>query len=445
MLFLMQTKLDFIAGNTKRSLMAMALPMIAAMFLNMMYNLVDSLWIGNLLGETAYAALTNSIPLILLLTSVAMGATNGISILISQAIGAKNEKKTESLISTSFCAAVVFSLLVTVLLEAFLPGILKALNTPAETYNMAYNYLSIYVLGYLAVYLYLYFTAVLRSFGNSMFQAVAMLVSTLLNAILDPVFIRFFGFHGAAIATLLSQALCLLFMLIYLKKKNLFVFKLSAFDKKEILPLFQKAIPSVIQQSIPAISTTFLTALVSTYSVTAIAAYGVTGKLETILFYPAMALNMVLTTIIGQCVGGVRYDRAKDYLKCALGYGYGLLVLLSALVIGFSKQLSGLFIKSADVAAIVGTYFLIVSIGYILNTVTNCYLGALNGIGKPSQSMFLMIFYYIVVRMPLAYLLSHSGFGLNGIWVAVLISHVVASSTAYISGTVSFKRRTSTT
>ena len=173
MLFLMQTKLDFIAGNTKRCLMAMALPMIAAMFLNMMYNLVDSLWIGNLLGETAYAALTNSTPLILLLTSVAMGATNGISILISQAIGAKNEKKTESLISTSFCAAVVFSLLVTVLLEAFLPGILKALNTPAETYNMAYNYLSIYVLGYLAVYLYLYFTAVLRSFGNSMFQAVA--------------------------------------------------------------------------------------------------------------------------------------------------------------------------------------------------------------------------------------------------------------------------------
>ena len=110
----MPTKIDFIGGNTKRCLMAMALPMIAAMFLNMMYNLVDSLWIGNLLGETAYAALTNSTPIILILTSVAMGATNGVSILISQAIGAKDKKKTESLISTSFCVAVVFSLLVTV-------------------------------------------------------------------------------------------------------------------------------------------------------------------------------------------------------------------------------------------------------------------------------------------------------------------------------------------
>ncbi len=436
----MQTKLDFIGGNTKRCLMAMALPMIAAMFLNMMYNLVDSLWIGNLLGETAYAALTNSTPIILILTSVAMGATNGISILLSQAIRAKDKEKTESLIATSFCAAVGFSLLVTVLLEMFLPGILKALNTPAETYDMAYSYLSIYILGYLAVYLYLYFTAVLRSFGNSMFQAVAMLVSTILNTILDPLFIHFIGFHGAAIATLLSQVICLLFMLIYLRKKKLVSFKLSAFERKEVLPLIQKAVPSVIQQSIPAISTTFLTALVSTYSVTAIAAYGVTGKLENVLFYPAMALNMVLTTIIGQCVGGRRYDRAKDYLKCALGYGCGLLVILSALVVGSSRQLSSLFVKSDGVAAIVGTYFLIVSIGYILNTVTNCYLGTLNGMGKPSKSMFLMIFYYIVVRMPLAYLLSHLGFGLNGIWAAVLVSHVVASAAAAVTGTALTKK-----
>ena len=195
----------------------------------------------------------------------------------------------------------------------------------------------------------------------------------------------------------------------------------------------------MIQQSIPAISTTFLTALVSTYNVTAIAAYGVTGKLETILFYPAMALNMVLTTMIGQCVGGKRYDRAKDYLKCALGYGCGLLVLLSVLVVGFSKQLSGLFVRSDAVAVIVGTYFLIVSIGYILNTVTNCYLGMLNGMGKPSKSMLLMIFYYIIVRMPLAYLLSHLGFGLNGIWTAVLVSHVVASLAAAITGTMLVK------
>ncbi len=435
----MLTKIDFIGGNTRRCLMAMALPMIAAMFLNMAYNLVDSLWIGNLLGKTAYAALTNSTPIILILTSVAMGSTNGVSILLSQAIGSKDKRKTESLIATSLIVAIVFSLLVTLILELCLPTILGALNTPAETYDMAYSYLTIYVLGYVAVYLYLYFTAVLRSFGNSMFQAIAMLVSTVLNAILDPIFIHFIGFQGAAIATLLSQIVCLVFMVIYLKKKKLFYLHITWFDKNDVLPLIQKAIPSVIQQSIPAISTTFLTGLVSTYSITAIAAYGITGKLETILFYPAMALNMVLTTIVGQCIGGQRTDRAKDYLKCALKYGCLLLAILSIVIVVFSKQLSGFFVNSSDVADIVSVYFFIVGIGYLLNTITNSFLGVLNGFGKPAKSMVLMIFYYIVVRMPLAYLLSFLGFGLNGIWFAILISHICAAIASSVVLTLQFK------
>ena len=436
----MNTKLDFINGNTKKCLLAMTLPMIVAMFLNMAYNLVDSLWIGNLLGETAYAALTNSTPIILLLTSVAMGATNGVSILLSQAIGAKNEQKKRTLISTSFCIAVVFSLLVTLLLELLLPTILKLLNTPMETMSMAKDYLSIYILGYLPVYLYLYFTAVLRSFGNTMFQVIAMLISTILNAILDPIFIQKIGFQGAAIATLLSQSLCLVFMLIYIRKKRIFKFSFVDFDKSTIIPLIKNAIPSVIQQSIPAISTTFLTSLISTYSISAIAAYGITGKLETILFYPAMAFNMVLTSIIGQCIGAKRADRAKDYLKLSLKYGVVVLLILSALVIAFSTQLSNLFVSSNVVAQIVKGYFMIISIGYILNTITNCYLGSLNGMGSPTKSMLLMIFYYLVVRIPLSYAISYAGFGLNGIWVAVLISHVVACITAILTGTYSLKK-----
>lgn len=400
----MTRKIDFINGNTKKCLMAMVLPMIAAMFLNMAYNLVDSLWIGNLLGETAYAALTNSTPLILLLTSVAMGATNGISILLSQAIGSKDNKKIESLIATSFAVAIIFSLILTAIFELSLPAILQIMNTPTETYEMAYNYLSIYLLGYLAVYLFLYFTAVLRSFGNAMFQMISMLVSTILNAVLDPIFIHFFGFHGAAIATLISQSICLAFMICYLNKKRLFNMRLNLFDKAFILPLIQKAVPAIVQQSIPAISTTFLTALISSYSITAIAAYGITGKLETILFYPAMALNMVLTTIIGQCVGGKRTDRVKDYLKCALKYGSLFLFLLSAIIVSSSKYLSMLFVRSSDVASIVSGYFLIVGIGYILNTITNCFLGMLNGLGQPSKSMLLMIF--LLHYCPYAFSLS---------------------------------------
>lgn len=208
----MGTKIDFISGDTKKCLIKMSLQLIVAMFFNMTYNLVDSIWIGNLLGETAMAALTTSTPIILIITSIDIGATNGISILISQTTGAKENRKIESLISTSLLTSVIFASIVTVISELSLPFLLRILNTPTETYSLTYSYLSIYLLGYIALYLYCYFTAVLRSFGNTVFQVVAMLVCTILNAIHDPFFKNITGFQGAAIATLISQSTCLIFI-----------------------------------------------------------------------------------------------------------------------------------------------------------------------------------------------------------------------------------------
>lgn len=199
-----------------------------------------------------------------------------------------------------------------------------------------------------------------------------------------------------------------------------------------MVPFIIKGIPSAFQQSIPAISTSFLTSLVTGFGISALAAYGITGKLETILFYPAMALNMSLTSIVGQCVGGTRYDRGKDYIKLALKYGTVILIIFSVLIVCFSNRLSYLFVDSEAAAEIVDVYFKIVGIGYVLNTVTNCFLGSLNGMGKPSKSMLCMVLYYLIIRMPLAWVLSNSLHGLNGIWIAVLISHVIAAAAATV-------------
>ena len=105
----------------------------------------------------------------------------------------------------------------------------------------------------------------------------------------------------------------------------------------------------------------------------------------------------------------------------------------------FARPLSGLFVDSETAAKIVRTYFLIIGIGYILNTVTNCFLGAVNGMGKPVKSLCCMILYYLIVRMPLAWLLSFLGFGLNGIWTAVLVSHIVAAAAACLIGNLELK------
>ncbi len=428
----MNSQIDFVNEKTRSGLFKMTVPLIVAMMLNMAYNLVDSLWIGNLLGENAMAALTSSTPIILILTSIGMGATNGLAILLSQAIGAKDNTRTQRILSTSLISTVALCIALTLICECSLDGILNLLHTPSEIFSMAKDYLSIYLLGFLPVFLYLYFTAILRSYGNTIFQVIAILLCTLLNVILDPIFIHIMGFSGAAIATILSQSIALILMVAYIMKKKLFHFNISLFAWPEAKTLLYKSLPSIIQQSIPPLSTSVLTSIVSSFGVTAIASYGITGKLETVLFYPAMALNMAITTIVGQCIGAKRLDRAKDYLKTALIYGTGLLIILSTFVVAFARNLSLLFLNSADAATIVRTYFFIVSIGYILYTVTNCFMGAINGLGKPSIGMYLMIFYYIIVRMPLAYLLSHTYLALNGVWCAILISHVVATVSAVI-------------
>ena len=128
--------------------------------------------------------------------------------------------------------------------------------------------------------------------------------------------------------------------------------------------------------------------------------------------------------------GAKRVDRARDYLWQALWGGGVLLAVLSVPVVLFAPRLALLFVKNQTVAAIVGGYFSVVSVGYVLNTLTNCLLGTVNGLGAPAKSMWCMVLYYIIIRMPLAYLLAKLGFGLGGIWVAVLASHAVAALAA---------------
>jgi putative MATE family efflux protein len=259
-----------------------------------------------------------------------------------------------------------------------------------------------------------------------------MFISTILNAILNPVMIHFIGLTGSAWATVISEVLCLLYAGYYHKKKKLFELKSKNISLKYALPLIKVAVPSALQGCMPAISSAMMLFLVGQFGVTTIAAYGVTSKLEILLFYPAMAMNMALTTIIGQCIGRKRMDRAKEYVRSSLILGGAFLAATSIIVIVCSGQLSGMFVHSSEVAQIVRGYFAIVSIGYVLYMITSCFLGELNGMGKPGMSMLLMFIYYIVIRIPLATMLVRNEFGLNGIWIAILVSHILSAAIAVI-------------
>lgn len=218
----MKSKIDFVEGNTKTSLLQMVTPLLAAMILTMAYNLVDSLWVGNLLGEGGYAALTNSTAVVLILSAIAMGCSNGIAILVSQTVGAGKKEETDGVIATIMLLSGVFAIGLTLVLELGLKKILLLMNTPAALFEDAYEYLSIYLTGYIAIYVYMQFTAIFRSFGDPVFQIKGMLFSTLFNAVLDPVLIHFMGLGGAAWATVFSEVLCVVYALGYHRKKKMF-------------------------------------------------------------------------------------------------------------------------------------------------------------------------------------------------------------------------------
>lgn len=425
--FKMKSKIDFMNGNTTKNLLTMVMPLLAAMILTMAYNLVDSLWVGNLLGERGFAALTNSTAIVLILSAIAMGAGNGITILVSQTVGAGKKEKADGIITTLLIMSISFSVLLTLVLEICLKPILRYMGTPEELFDLAVEYLSIYLIGYAAIYLYMQFTAVFRAYGDPVFQMKGMLLSTIFNAVLDPIMIHAFGLKGAAWATVLSEMLCLLFAIFYYAKRKMFHLDLTKMSLQYIMPLLKDAVPSAIQQCIPAISSTFMLFLVTQYGVTTIAAYGVATKLEIFLFYPAMAMNMGLTTIVGQCMGAGRKDCLKAYMKAALQSGCIFIAVISILVICFAGQLSGLFVDSDAAAVIVKVFFRIVSIGYIMYMITSCFLGLLSGVGKPGLSMLLFFFYYIVIRIPLAAMLVHTSLGICGIWTAILVSHIAAA------------------
>lgn len=428
----MKNSIDFIGGDTRRSLLRMVGPLLAAMVLTMAYNLVDSLWVGNLMGETGYAALTSSTSVVLILSAIAMGSSNGAAILIAQTAGAK--KGAGGLISVSLALAGAFSVGVTAVLELALRPLLAAMNTPPELFSMAYDYLSVYLLGYAAIFLYMHFTAAFRAFGDPVFQMKGMLLSTVFNAVADPLMIRGFGLRGAAWATVLSEALCLVFAVVYHRKKRLFRLTLRRADAAWVRPLLADAVPSAVQSCMPAVSSAALLLLVTGFGVTAIAAYGAAGRLEILLFYPAMAMNMALTAITGQCSGAGRTDRVRDYLRCALRLGTVFTAVLSAAVILSAGPLSRLFVDSGATAAIVQDFFRVVSVGYVLYMATSCFLGETSGLGHPGRSMALMFVYYIVVRVPLAAALVRTPLALDGVWTAVLISHIAAAALAAAQG-----------
>lgn len=380
---------DMTNGDPSKILFYFALPMVLGNILQQLYNIVDSMIVGNFVGAEALAAVGASYPITFVLITIANGCGIGCGVVISQYFGGKHIEKTKESIFTSIIFISAFSLFVMFFGLLFTDTILNLMNTPQDIFNDSCDYMKIYFMGVLFLFVYNIVNSSFNALGNSKTPLMFLLFSSFLNIILDLIFVAVFhmGVKGAAIATLISQgASSVLSLLVLLKSirsietKN----KIKMFDFKILRNISKIAIPSILQQSIVSIGNLFVQALVNSYGAVVIAGYAAATKIDSITILPMANMSNAVSTFTGQNIGAGKLERIKKGYKAALIMIGVFCAFAAALLFLLGHRLIGMFVDSSSNAGVINIgsqYLRIVSVFYFfmgLMVITN---GILRGSG----------------------------------------------------------------
>ena len=429
---------DMTIGNPSKILFYFALPMVAGNILQQLYSIIDSMIVGNFIGADALAAVGASYPITFVLITVANGCGIGCGVVISQYYGGKLIDKVKTSIFTSIIFITLFSFLLMVFGISFSDSILNLMNTPGNIFNDSCIYMKIYFLGVVFLFLYNIINSSFNALGNSKTPLMFLIFSSILNIILDLLFIIKFhmGVAGAAYATLISQFVSAALSLFFLFKtiRNItYKKRIKLFDVTILKNISKIAIPSILQQSIVSIGNLFVQALVNSYGAVVIAGYAAATKIDSITILPMSNMSNAVSTFTGQNIGAHKTDRVSKGYKAAL-IMIGVFCAFAALILFlFGHKLVGLFVDSASNQGVIdiGTqYMRIVSIFYFfmgLMVITN---GILRGSGDMKvflASTVTNLSTRVIFAYGLAYLIGQSA-----IWWAVPFGWIFASTISVV-------------
>ncbi|HVN94883.1 MAG TPA: MATE family efflux transporter [Syntrophorhabdaceae bacterium] len=439
---------DMTVGSIPRHLLRFSIPMLVGNLIQIGYSIVNTIWVGHLVGEDAVGAVGVSFPVFFTLIGLAMGISMASTILISQYYGAKHYKMVEKAVDNSFALALIIGCVLTVAAILSSDFLLKMMDTPQENFAMASSYLKITLAGFILFYLGLLINSILRGIGDTVTPLMFMSVGIGINAVLDPFLIGGFGpfvshgLNGAAYATLISQAIAVGISILYLNRKGHFVaFNLRrlALDKHITALLFRIGLPSIVQQSLISISSMFVSTFVNSFGSAATNAFGAVVRVDMFAFMPAMSMSMAVAALTGQNLGAHRPQRVKDIFRWGVVMTSCITVLISVTVVLLSRIILIMF-GLGDDAKVMG-----IGISY-LHIVGSCYIffgimfisnGVINGAGHTIITMTFSLLSLWLVRVPLSWYLSKTSLGIRGIWAAVALSFLVTmavSLTYYLSG-----------
>lgn len=395
---------DMTKGNPYSLMMGFALPIFLSQVFQQLYNTADALIVGRFLGTNALAAVTSSGTLIFLLISFFMGTAMGGGVVISKFFGAGDKEQVSRAIHTILAFGIVSGIVLTVVGVAFTPAFLRWMQTDPEVMPEAVEYFRYYFLGALAMVLYNICRSIMNALGDSRRPLYYLIFSSILNVVLDVLFIGAFhwGVWSAAAATVISQAASVVLCMVYLLQKgNIYTVEPAKirFHKATLIEIIRYGLPSGVQNSVIAFANVIVQSQINSFGKLAMAAYGTHAKIEGFAFLPITSFNMACTTFISQNLGAKQYERAKKGARFSI-----LAAVLLAELIGigyyiFAPQLIGIFDKTAGVIALGVQQARTVALFYFLLAFSHSIAAVCRGAGKAFVPMVIMLSIWCVVRI----------------------------------------------
>ncbi len=428
---------DLTEGKPGRLIFQFAAPMLIGNVFQQLYNVTDSIIVGRFLGKEALAAVGASFPLIFMLISFIIGIATGSTIVIAQYFGAKDMAKVRRTIDTMYIFLFFASLLIMVVGIAFSGDIFRLIRLPEEVIPQATLYMNVYLTGMIFFFGFNGTSAVLRGLGDSKTPLYFLVISTLTNIVFDLLFVVVFkwGIAGAAWATVLSQAGAFVSLILYLNYQKHELVKLTwrklEWDKTIFLQSTRIGVPTGLQQTFVSLGMLALLRIVNDYGTVTVAAYSVAGRIDGLASLPAMNFGAALSSYTGQNIGAKKIKRVKEGLVATLSMSTITAVVTSILVMVFRVQLMALFTNDQEVIAIGARYLLIVGGFYIMFSSMFVIGGVMRGAGDTLIPMFITLFALWIIRIPIAWVLSHK-IGVDGIWWAIPIAWFIGMTFSYI-------------
>ena len=431
--------LDLTKGPITKSMLLFAGPMILGNLLQQLYNIADTLIVGQFLGPGPLAAVGSSFTLMTFLTSIILGLCMGSGVVFSMLFGAGETDRLKNSLFISFALIGAAAIVIEILSLALLSPLLTVLQVPADIRAETGVYLQVIFLGIFFTFIYNYFACVLRAIGNSAVPLIFLSISPVLNIVLDLAFIIVFkmGVAGAAWATIIAQGVSAGSIMVYCllrvpqirpQKQHLHFERTAAWN------IARYSFLTCIQQSVMNFGILMIQGLVNSFGVSVMAAFAAAVKIDSFAYMPVQDFGNAFSTFIAQNYGAGKQERIRGGIRSAVFCALAFCAVVSLIVCLFARPLMLIFVKPEEMQIIaIGMQYLRIE-GACYAGIGCLFLlyGLFRGIGRPAVSIVLTVV-SLGTRVALAYLLAPiPAFGLPAIWWAIPIGWFLADFTGLL-------------